>query len=1199
MSPNLPGGEWYFRNFELKMDEEEQQLLLEQARFNLQKGRTTATASVVRCSNAASESAGPATSQEDLLPILGNIVERPRGGARAMRETIKPGEIGTNGFPRAEHRSSGSSRFKLLGRRTGPVSPSPSRSQLVATAKSEGTSEGTSEETSERDADAIIKEMSAKEIEDAREELLARLPSKTVEFLRARNAKREQVAAAEDGNRDGNEDAGIEDNGRKLDALENRNDLIDFTRASKLAMAPEVERLRFDLSGRLVELGPEVRQLEECATLQRDLLRYRGEGAFYSVKEACTLVRSTDANQRIFGLRLLQAILKRCRDGLFRNPQECVSSSIGEIKSDVTWIQLWHHAVYVAQVAKTVRYALDDEKPKVVRAACGALMRLLEARIIDARYRHAPRCQVHHMQRVGASAGSENGRSTIFDPLGNQEWISMPLDIGERRHDAQDRRHADDDDGTDERDIARVDPVSGLLNMRILHRVCFLLRSLQKDEAMVPMAAKGDLLEVLRSLSIAGGDVSRAIARTPKLLETLVAYLPTYHDEPDALAEITLEIISNLVDYVSEWSDSAIRIAAKYASNAVLCHPDRRGVARLWRALHISGHIFTTLDDLYPKLCFSFGPEAFLLAACSCESGNASAAVSLSVLNEACDCLESFDRDSFYDAEDVVYDKISSILLFAQCCWQRFCMPETPHGNVAEGDTGDGENSVSGRWKHGNQTDATHSAPEECQEQRTRVSDIRASVIRCCQQAAVLIIPPDGPSRVAECTLWGTAMRTAFTVFMNLGYLVNDRSELAKYREVGQAVLSAYAADSATLTMLDDPDIIQPWDAPRLQRYVDIACLVDAIETCTGECDISLNLRLLAVLPPGSDRIGLRLLSHVFGQSATDIIRTGMNCASEGGQKAITFEGDLDDLRVQVLSGLSASIGYELQDAAGWTSLRSIQNTFVGRRSIMDGNGSVFPLRPGWEFAAARASADVSSTQGILAWILGILKSDVSLVSSAVEQHAALFGALFGSSYRQASAGSFAMAPLCTGDPSVQSLANGLFEKIIANILSQRKTPSEKVWTVPMVREAAEILASDSFGDAFLGACFSTLFCDGIASRECQEEIIAILKDSNALHYLPSIERAPLGGCWIVSSDHHLGETMDFQFLLSVIASQAFDRAMATGSLAVDVIMTHAIRGADSARKMDQITRRLESHGTGDHVKRVRQAFCSQTASTP
>jgi len=1176
------------------MDEEEQALLLEQARFKLQGGHSSAAASVVRrvkpapesgtaaANPTSSDSPGHAALFQGLLPIVGDIVERQPGsgdghGDPKDRGSHKgnqgrmghPGrgdldvcEAGPRGFPRAEHRSKGS-RFKSLGRNSVPDSGS----------KSSMTSAG----SADSDADAILRGMSPEEMEEAREELLARLPSKTVEFLRARNAGRENGDARKSSTGRGSDVAGRLDDGKMKAgvASASKGDGGGSPRPSLPAVASEVERLRFDLSGCLVEIGPESREPEGSATLQRDLLRHQAV-EFYSVKEACTLARSTDANQRVFGLRLLQAVLRRCRAGLFRSQEGRVPSPAG-ITSEVTWIQLWQHAVYVAQVAKTVRYALDDENSKVVGAACGAVAGLVWVRVDDARYRHAPKCQATHMQRAGTSAGTSAGAhdGPVYGDCGHREWVSMPLDVGDRREDALGaggRLGEDEEQDADERDIARVDPVSGLLNMRLLERLCFLLHSLRKDEAVVSVAAKCDVIEVVRSLSMAGGGVARAIARTPRLLDALVANLPAYLDEPDDMASAVLDILANLVDCVADWSSGAIRLVAKYASNAMLCHPRHPGIARLWRGLQVSGNIFTTLDDLYPKLCFGFDREVFLSAACSCETGNASAASSLAVLKEAYDQLASLDDEAFYDADEAVHDRVTAMLVFAQCCFREF----------------------SDDRFHGAGDDGASQEAETDREERDRISQIHQLAATCCHRAAGLIVRPGNQARVAACVSWSAALTTAVTAFMNLACVVKDATSLKERQEMARLALTAVAED-ASLAPLDDPDILQPWDAPRLQRFVEIACLVDAIELCTGESNVSANRRLLAVLPPGADRVGLRLLSHMLGESANDIIRHGMKCieasqsTSGDGKNPDGPDGpdNPDDLRVQVLSGMSASIGYELQGAAGWTSLRSMQRCFAGRRSIMDGQGSVFPLQPGWEFAAARASTNVPRCRGTLAWILGTLEPSKivgnRVTSMALERHAALFDALFGSSYRAVTE-STNVAGLSTGDPLVQRLATELFGRIMTEILSDDHSAPKSVWTMSRVREAAETFGSDSFGDPFFGSCFSTLFCDRVTTNELQEEILAILKDSSALHYLPGIERAPLGGGWILSSGQGDPATaMDFEFLLGVVSSQAFAKALATDSLAVDVVMTHLIRGADSDRKLERIARRLEKTRADTH----------------
>jgi len=1180
------------------MDPDEEALLVEQARFKLRGGQS-ASATVVRTAVPATQAAHSEDShhqrqealREHLLPIVGDIVERQRGGDRGIG-TSRPAET-EGGFPRAQHRSKGS-RFKL-GRASGAGESTTTGGVGAAAAMKIKTADPitTSEPSLDGDADAILEGMSAQEIEAARKELEQRLPAKTVEFLRARNAR--NARKAREKGTGGGPDKGAatrEDNGCADGPAPVAPNVATVPKAP--AIAPVVERLRFDMKGRVMELGPEVRQTEDAATLQRDIVRFSGEGGFYSVREACTLARSTDVNQRIFGLRFLQAVLQRCREGLFgegpypSGRRSGVVDHDASIELDVDWIQLWQHAVYVAQVAKTVRYALDDEKPKVVGAACGALLALVgggqvhhggglkRSRPVVLVHR-APECQVHHMQRAA----------------GSQEWMLMPLDVGDRRQEAKGGgglRHGDgEEEEADERDIARVDPVSGLLNMRLLQRVCFLLRSLQTDEAVVSRAAKYDLVEVLRALSLAGGDVTRTMARTPGLVDALAAVLLAYHDNPDEVADVALDALANLCDAVADWGDAAVRRMAKYTSNAVLLHPRRAGVARLWRSMQVAGHVFTTLDDLYPKLCFDFDREAFLLAACSCETGNASAAASLAALNEARARLGAIDRAAFYgdgDGEQGSHDHeyVAAMLQFAQSCWQTFCV----RGSALQEEFGFDEGE---EGEDGEDEETAAEATEARRRQRARqVADMRAGLATCWRLAADLIARPDAP--VAACPSWSAELMAAVGAFMNLTSLLanadgadgtdgtdgtygtdgTDGTDGSEDRTaavaMGRAMLAALD-DASSFVPLEDPDIIQPWDAPRLQRYVDVARLVDAVQMCTGDGPSRLNLRILAVLPPGADRIGLRLLSHAFGKSARDAIRRGLE-AVDASEVDDGRDGGLDGLRVQALSSLSASMGYELQGADSWTSVRSIQPCFAGRRAIMDGAGSVFPLRPGWEFGAS--GQDATRCRGLLAWVLGSMESppgvSTAISGSAAQQHRALFGMLFGGNTRSSSA-----------DPVVKRLGTAIFERLMRTILAEDRF--QEAWTLPGVREAVESLAADSFGDEFFGACVATLFCDRIVTVEWQEEIVADLKDASALHLLPKLTDVPLEGECIRQRLHPTG--MSFQFLLTAISTQAFEKAMEKEGCLVDVVMTELVRAAGGdAGKLGQIASRLSRHGAAN-----------------
>ena len=181
------------------MDPDEEALLVEQARFKLRGGQS-ASATVVRTAKPATQAARSEGAdshhqrqeealREHLLPIVGDIVERQRGGARGVG-TSRPAET-EGGFPRAQHRSKGS-RFKL-GRAsgagagesttTGAVGGAAAVAAVAAAAATKTTTADpitASEPSLDGDADAILEGMSAEEIEAARKELEQRLPAKTV-----------------------------------------------------------------------------------------------------------------------------------------------------------------------------------------------------------------------------------------------------------------------------------------------------------------------------------------------------------------------------------------------------------------------------------------------------------------------------------------------------------------------------------------------------------------------------------------------------------------------------------------------------------------------------------------------------------------------------------------------------------------------------------------------------------------------------------------------------------------------------------------------------------------------------------------------------------------------------------------------------------------------------------------------------------
>lgn len=417
---------------------------------------------------------------------------------------------------------------------------------------------------------------------------------------------------------------------------------------------------------------------------------------------------------------------------------------------------------------------------------------------------------------------------------------------------------------------------------------------------------------------------------------------------------------------------------------------------------------------------------------------------------------------------------------------------------------------------------------------------------------------------------------------------IASENEEAKRRreeaeEIGRAVISAIA--SISFVSLDDFEIIQPWDSPQLQKNLDIARLADAIQMMLGEANVQANLKLLSCIPPGSDRVGLRLLSHLLGHSATDVVRSGIQAMQA---KALEF-GHIaqipddwrscqtpvnvyDELRVQALAGLCASMGYELEDGKSGEIRGGTETNFVGQRAILDGGGSVFPLGATWMFLGAgqRNWASTSRYRGILAWTLGLLetcKADTFLDTSWAELHAALFDMLF---FEESDTGKGD----AIHDPVIQLLGSALFTRFMKKILDQGRFL--EAWTLPKVRAAAEALTVDSFGDCFFGCALATLFCDRIVTYEWQEELIALLKDGMALQYLPKLDESFLSGECIRARLDSTG--MDFQFLLAVISTQSFEKALQTQSLAVDVVMQALMAKATDGKRLELVTTRLAKY---------------------
>ena len=1088
---------------------------------------------------------------EAFLPIIGNVVERQCNGSRVQMRDVSLSSGERKAFPEATHRSMSKFKFARAKREE--------KQDKVSSKEYQG---GDSCEASvSGDAEAMLQSMSPDEIESARKELLSRLPQKTVEFLKTRGRKSSTVSSINEG----------KSAPRKMGEAPVR---------SAPTPGPIVERLRFSIEGRVVGISPFKTQADRLSkdkvVLQRDLIR-QSEGTVdgtdsYTIMECSTLARSTDVNQRVLGLRFLSNILESCRDITWEHGAQANTALVDSIPEEVqneyetpsstSWIQVWQHAVYSAQVTKVIRYALDDEKLKVVVEACRALNALVGLPRIGKDILIAadtcpsiglPKCPVNHMQR------SDDG-----------VWVSMPLDIMEQKE------YNGSIEEADELDVARFDPISGLLNMRVLHRMSYLLKS---DDDLVGKLAKLEILHVLYSFCAAGDRVMSLMLETPHLLETLVAFLPPYTRalEMDAMQILAIEILVMVVASVGEKIvEKDATAMVKFASNALMSWVEEAEndhvrplveIMKLWRALKISGRIFTQFDDVYKQICFYLFPplgtlqdcnksltisrESYLIAEACVAQGHMSSACCASLLKDTVKWLDevmeqcSNSTMSFFAADNkIVHEVVAACLQFLQSCWQ--------------------SKSI---W-----------------EQQSDLNEAKSMINDCMQRVSSFIIVKDAfAPEFWHLNVACTPRMAVICSTMNMAFLTSTKISVSVLEE---ALSFMCVSDINTLA---DADIMQPWEMPKMQGILQLARLVDAIEINGANTTESLTvgLQLLSLLPPGSDHVGLRLISHMFSSTTgTAIIERGFNTALDASKNMPpNFSVDTvqdfkfsEQHRIDALTALSRCLGYDLQDASQWGSLTSVL-TSSKQPSVMDGYDSNFPLKPTWFFGNHRISDDQSaaaiSCQGILAWVLGLELHNVLKHIHPIEKQKALLNMIFiGSDSENNST-----TPLYQ-DSMVRLLSTVLLLRYLNNAVSNSQT-TDACWTVNDVRLVTENYITESYGDALFGCFMATLLCDPVTTMECQEEVLSLLKDGMAMHYLPPIEQC-IGPHSIYQSNRK-NEAMRFQFLLDTVSSQSFARTLETQSVVVNVVVNnlvwHArVKSKDKEATINLIQNRLKQH---------------------
>lgn len=342
----------------------------------------------------------------------------------------------------------------------------------------------------------------------------------------------------------------------------------------------------------------------------------------YTIEEACLLARSSVVPQRLFALRLLRSILllaKPSGDATINSTEVPVPTEFNRGAAKVNWEDVWRHAMHVAQVPVIVRIALDDRSPVVIAAAADALEALLRPSPIVYRSIKAaeenpvigwPSCPARHLQRPNAST----------------PWVVAPVDLQARRKQKEKEKQeavqagvlpGEESDDVNEKDLSKVDPMTGLLNMDLLERLNYVLSVLRTPGATAP------LLSVISSVCSAGQDAARiaaenvlpglqvALETTPNLrplvLKTLHSICQASPHAAHAVHASASSILSSLV--LPHLLQGPMQHAPHGEIISSLYAVEMAEALQIWRALSLYRLPLVSGDDAYPSLCRYLTPE--------------------------------------------------------------------------------------------------------------------------------------------------------------------------------------------------------------------------------------------------------------------------------------------------------------------------------------------------------------------------------------------------------------------------------------------------------------------------------------------------------------------------------------------------------------------------------------------------------------
>nr|XP_014351251.1 PREDICTED: RNA polymerase II-associated protein 1 [Latimeria chalumnae] len=362
----------------------------------------------------------------------------------------------------------------------------------------------------------------------------------------------------------------------------------------KLKRTKKVMQARFSLKGELIPPDTDIPTYHG--------LHHHGEEpeqAGYSLQELFHLSRSHVIQQRTLSLQILAHIVQKAKDGEFASS---LRGSLLRVLLDAGFLFL-------------LRFSLDDTVDNVIAASVHALRALLVC-----------------------PADEDYLDQTFSWFLGAMSFPLLPNEVDEKEDDDDDEEEEEEENNTGkvkegkksteekkpDPDVARVDVIKGLLKMKLLHRLRYILEVVRPVAAVVV-----DILNILTRMARHSSEACSQIMECPRLMETIVSqFLPsTWKPQPIQQGQVLNSVhgvpVSSAMKLVRVLASGGRNMAAMLLNKYGLKEQISRFVAeepqdlpletreafllsteslRLWAVAAAYGQACDLYRDLYPVL---------------------------------------------------------------------------------------------------------------------------------------------------------------------------------------------------------------------------------------------------------------------------------------------------------------------------------------------------------------------------------------------------------------------------------------------------------------------------------------------------------------------------------------------------------------------------------------------------------------------